>query len=148
MVQSTTLLLLAIPLALASIAGTYIVGRRRFDRCNQTGIEQFHSYGNKLATKGFEGLAMVASRLGLVLAFVFIVGFAVMQVTDTPAIDLQEGRVLRLPNLFSYIRPPAAATNLSGDHAQPSSGGDVFRERPVSKRRPTPAPSHSRELHE
>jgi len=53
-----------------------IIGRRKFYRRNQAGVEEFESYGKAVGTNLFEGaLTKIATGIGVVGIIMIIIGW-------------------------------------------------------------------------
>jgi hypothetical protein len=74
------LVVLGIGLFVGAYSLAHVIRRRRFNRRNFAGVEQFRSYGHKLVTEFQEfGIALIGALLMLASFFVFgaaLVGFA------------------------------------------------------------------------
>ena len=57
---------LGLAVLLAGLAAWFWVGRRRFQRRNNAGIEEFGSYGTMILTAGFEKLTRIVAALAVI----------------------------------------------------------------------------------
>lgn len=110
MATSTILLLCAIPCAFAGIAVRHVVRRRRFYRRNSAGVEEFPNYGALVATRAFEGLLDVTSRLCLAAAFALTCGFGLVLCGEGHDHGSQATNPAAHPSKRHITRVSAAAT--------------------------------------
>lgn len=132
MSTSTTLLLYAIPFAIAGIAGKHVVQRRRFYRRNPAGIEEFRNYGAMVATRTFEALIAVASRLCLAAALALVCGFGLARCMESQELGPKASSAPTRSNDFSFARPSRAAKT----SATEDGSGSSPRDHAAAKRRP------------
>jgi hypothetical protein len=135
MSTSTTLLLYAIPFAIAGIAGKHAVQRRRFYRRNQAGVEEFRNYGAMVATRTLEALLAVASGLCRVAAFVLVCGFGFARCMESQDLGSKASSAPTRSNDFSFARPSRAAKTVTGSATEDGSGSSV-RDHTAARKRP------------
>ena len=59
----------------AGLAGRFYIGRRKFNRRNVAGIEEYESYSSALANSAFDRIASIGSGILIFLGIVLSAGF-------------------------------------------------------------------------